>query len=223
MFTSYSYGGVDLFLLDGRYHRSPNEAPAGAGRTMLGAKQLEWLQARLKASRAPFKILISGSGWSFSKGATGDAWSAFQTERDALFDFIRDEKITGVVLVSGDTHMGELNAIPWSKRGGYDLYELTSSPLAQRSNPNWAHRQPEIRIRPGYSSSPNAGVIEFDLTQDDPVLRYVLVDDAGRECWTPFVVRASELRNGVSSWEQKIDPRLREAQARWERGDPYYQ
>ncbi len=223
VFTTYSYGGVDLFLLDGRYHRSPNKAPAGEDRTMLGAEQLAWLKAGLKASRAPFKLLVSGSGWSLQKGEHGDAWSAFQEERDALFDFIRDEKIEGVVLVSGDTHMGELNAIPWSRRGGYDLYELTSSPLAQRSNPSWVRRQPEIRIRPGYSSSPNVGVIECDLTQDDPVLRYILVDDAGRECWEPLVLRASELRNGVATWEQKIDPKLRDAQARWERGEPYYQ
>ena len=38
-------------------------------------------------------------------------------------DFIRDNEIAGVVLLSGDSHIGELNVIPWSERGGYDLYD----------------------------------------------------------------------------------------------------
>lgn len=220
VFSRHTFGGVDLFLLDVRYHRSPNEEPDGPGKTMLGAEQRAWLERELRASRAAFKLLVSGSDWSAAKGSTGDAWSAFRHERDGLFDFIREHRIEGVVLVSGDTHMGELNAIPLSQQGGYDLYELVSSPLAQRSNPAWVQLFPEVRIRPGYSSSPNVGLIEADFTGEEPVLRFVLVDDAGRICWQPLELRASELRNGVSTWQRKIDPDLREAQARRERGEP---
>lgn len=53
------YGGVDFFFLDGRYHRDPSHAPAGPGKTMLGARQNAWLKRALKDSGAPFKVLVS--------------------------------------------------------------------------------------------------------------------------------------------------------------------
>ena len=92
VFFRYEYGGVDFFVLDGRYHRDPNGSPDGPGKTMLGAAQLAWLEAGLRASRAPFKLLVSGSGWSMADGPQGDTWAAFRHERDALFDFIRDQR-----------------------------------------------------------------------------------------------------------------------------------
>ena len=62
-----------------------------------GKRQSEWLREALLASRAPFKVLACGSGWSIEDGPTGDTWAAFLTERNALFDFIRDNRIEGVV------------------------------------------------------------------------------------------------------------------------------
>lgn len=194
-FFTYSYGGVDFFMLDGRYHRSPNDLPDGPDKTMLGTDQLEWLQEGLRASDAPFKVLVCGSGWTAQKGPTGDSWAAFLRERDELFSMIMDEQIEGVVLVSGDTHLGELNVIRLSESGGYDLYELVSSPLAQI--PNRRDRPlsgNEERVYPGYRLSPNIGVIDFDLTDDDPVLRYNLLDVYGQEVWETFEIRASQLR-----------------------------
>ncbi|WP_221031205.1 alkaline phosphatase D family protein [Actomonas aquatica] len=221
VYFQFNYGGVDFFMLDVRMYRDPNKEDV-AHKTMLGARQLAWLKAGLQASTAPFKVLVSGSGWSGSKGEHGDAWSAFLEERDGLFDFLRDEEIGGVVLVSGDTHQGELNAMPWSDRGGYDLYEFVSSPLGQRPSQSWVVRYPEVRLRAGYTASSNVGVLEFDLSDDEPRLRFVLVDESGRRVWTPLEVRADELRNGVVSWPEKIDPAMQEAQARRAQGKPYF-
>ena len=92
VFFDYQYGGVDFFFLDVRYHRSPNEEEDGESKTMLGAEQLEWLKTKLSESKAPFKVLVSGSGWSSAKGGGGDSWAAFLQERDHLFTFIRDQK-----------------------------------------------------------------------------------------------------------------------------------
>jgi alkaline phosphatase D len=150
VFFTYSYGGVDFFFLDDRFYRDPDKAEDTSEKTMLGTAQFEWLQKALVASEAIFKVIISGSGWSTSKGEGGDSWAAYLHERDRLFDFIRDQKISGVVLASGDSHIGEINAIPRSEKGGYDLYDLVSSPLAQRTPDSWLHRRPERRIRPVY-------------------------------------------------------------------------
>src|SRR5690606_19440841 len=132
-------------------------------KTFLGADQLQWLKNGLNASTAPFKVLVCGSGFNNGKGPGGDSWSSALHERNALFDFIRDEAIGGVILMSGDTHVGELNAIPWSERGGYDFYELVSSPLAQTASTNLTGRSPEARIRTTYNLASNAGLLEFDF------------------------------------------------------------
>ncbi len=208
VFFNYQYGGVDFFFLDVRYHRDPNVQPDTPEKTMLGAGQLGWLKDELLKSEAPFKVLISGSGWTKAKGFGGDSWASFMHERDALFDFIRDNKVNGVILLSGDTHVGELNAIPWSDKGGYDFYDLVSSPLAQDSaGTERTTRVPELRIRAVYHGLSVFGLIEFDLT-GDPTLRFNLINEYGNFVWRPFEIAASELQNGVQSWPEKTDPGL---------------
>ena len=191
------------FFIDCRYYRDPKKEPDHPEKTFLGKEQREWLQQSLKDSEAPFKVLISGSGWSKAKGPGGDSWASYLHERNALFDFIRDNQINGVILLSGDTHTGELNAIPWSEKGGYDFYDLVSSPLGQTPWPANPTRKPEIRIRPVFTREDHFGLLEFDLT-GEPALRFNLIGTSGREAWKPFVIRADELVNGVVSWKDKI-------------------
>ena len=224
VFFAYSYGPVDFFFLDDRYYRDPNKEQDHPGKTMLGSEQLAWLQDGLKESSAVFKVLVSGSGWTKAKGAGGDSWASYINERDALFSFIRDSNIEGVILLSGDTHVAELNAVPWSQNGGYDMYDLTSSPLAQSTERgSWLERRPELRIRPVYFNSTNFGMLEFDLDRPDPQLTYNVINEDGVPVWKPFILRASELRNGVSSWESKIDRTEKQRMENHHAGKGYYE
>ena len=220
----YHYAGVDFFFLDVRYYRDPNDAPDEDDKTMLGTRQLEWLKDGLRQSDAAFKVLVSGSGWSRAKGPTGDAWSSHLTERDRIFDFITRENISGVLLISGDTHVGEFNCIPWSERGGYDFYELVSSPLAQMPEKGgWTARRPELRIRQVYTRSNNFGLLEFDMEAADPTVRLTLRDITGRRTWwRPVTLKASELVNGTSSWRNHIDEVSLRRHESWQSGGPYY-
>jgi alkaline phosphatase D len=203
VFFEYTYGGVDFFFLDGRYYRDPNESPDTPEKTFLGKEQFAWVKERLKNSTTPFKVLVCGSGWTAAKGAGGDSWAAFLNERNALFDFIRDENIKGVVLLSGDTHTGECNAIDWSKHGGYDLYDLVSSPLAQDASNGWRKRNPEVRLRPGFEK-PNVGILRFDMTAEDPTLTFNLFGDDGQPAWEALVLRLSDLQNGKATATARI-------------------
>ncbi len=202
VFFNYSYGGVDFFFLDCRYYRDPNVDPDGPEKTFLGAGQLAWLKEGLARSTAPFKVLVSGSGWSNAKGTGGDSWASCLRERDALFDFIRDQSVPGVLLISGDTHTGEFNAIPWSEKGGYDYYDLVSSPLAQQASTGWRNRFPELRVRTPYEGV-NAGLMEFDLTVSPPTVSLNLVDVDGNPVWTPVTLTADDLRNGTATARAK--------------------
>ncbi|MFN3193151.1 MAG: alkaline phosphatase D family protein [Aureliella sp.] len=203
VFFKYQFGGVDFFFLDGRYYRSPNAAADGPEKTMLGEVQLQWLKDGLSHSDAPFKVLVSGSVWTTDKGQGGDAWSSYRHERNALFDWIMKEKISGVVLISGDTHTGELNAAPWSSKGGYDLYDLVSSPLAQEPDNDWLFRDVEQRIRLPYNAGENFGLIEFDLGLEDPQLEFKLIGLESKPVWQPLTLKASELQPGVCTWKAK--------------------
>ena len=222
VFFAYQYGGVDFFCLDVRFHRDPNSAPDVIGKTMLGAAQKEWLKAGLRQSNAPFKVLVSGSGWTEAKGTGGDSWASYLHEREELFEYIRQENINGVVLVSGDTHVAELNAIPRSEQGGYDLYDFVSSPLAQDTSDSWVERRPERRIRQVYTGSVNFGLLSFDMTAEDPVLEFNVINYIGDEVWEPLRLHASELTNGVSTWEQKMDDVSRRRYQNVVEGREYY-
>lgn len=220
VFFKLAYGGVDFFFLDGRYHRDPRDAPAGPAKTMLGGAQKTWLKRELKASRAPFKILVSGTGWSMAEKG-GDSWAGYVHERDELFDFIRDQKITGVVGISGDSHMGELNCVPRSEQGGYDVYDLCSSPLAQLPDNDFVDQAPEVRIRPAWGRSVNVGVLAF-RAGPEPTLTFTLHNPLGDAVWKPLVLTPADLRNGVQSWRSKIDAKELERLERYRAGGPYY-
>jgi alkaline phosphatase D len=219
-FFKYQYGGVDFFFLDGRYHRDSPAAPDRPGKTMLGSAQKRWLKAELKASRAPFKVLVSGTGWS-TADMPGDSWSAFLDERNELFDFIRDEKIGGVFGISGDQHLGELNCIPWSERGGYDFYDLTSSGLAQNMNDDWPDQAPEVRMREVYSKGYNFGMLEFRM-DGAPSVSLNVHDLLGGPAWRPLVLTPDDLRNGRRTWERLIDPQEHRRLLRYRSGGAYY-
>ncbi len=211
VFFDYNYGGVDFLFLDDRYHRAPDTDEDVPTKEFLGQGQFEWLKQRLLASRAPFKVIACGSGWSRLKGPGGDSWSAYQHERTRLFNFIRDNAISGVVLLSGDTHFPYVACAPWSEQGGYDLYDLVSSALAQflSDSPDGYERRiarmaPDRMIRPPLLNVNNAGIIDFDMTGPVPSLRFNVISVRGKELYDPVVLRADELVNGVSSWKSKV-------------------
>lgn len=218
----HGYGGVDFFFLDGRYHRDPSEAPDTQAKTMLGPVQKQWLKRELRASRAPFKILVSGGGWSSAeRGPGGDSWAAYEHERDEIFDFIRDERIGGVVCISGDSHMGELNCIPRSAQGGYDIYDLCSSPLVQIPANRFLQQVPELRVRDVYARSVNVGLLQFDMGRE-PRLTYTLHNVLGEVVWAPLVLTPADLRNGVTTWSRFADPQELRRHERHRQGRGYY-
>ena len=110
-----------------------------------------------------------------------------------------------ITFLQRNTHVAELNAIPWSEKGGYDFYDLTSSPLAQDTSASWLDRRPERRIRQVYFGSVNFGLLTFDMTSSDPVLEFNVINYLGDAVWQPFQIKASELTNGVTTWESQMD------------------
>lgn len=221
IFFRHGFGPVDIFMLDGRYHRDPPKAPDGPGKTMLGAGQKAWLKRELKASKATFKILASGTGWSMAERG-GDSWACYIHERNEILDFIRDNRIGGCFGISGDVHQGEVNCVPWSDHGGYDFYDLVSSGLAQELSPKFIDQDPEVRLRQPWVRSANFGLLEFSF-DPDPRVELSIRDVSGAPAsGNPLVLRATDLANGQQSWRSVIDARELERRERRARGGSYY-
>jgi alkaline phosphatase D len=221
VFFRHSFGPVDIFMLDGRYYRDPPKAPDGPDKTMLGAAQKAWLKRELKASKAAFKILASGTGWSRAEQG-GDSWAAYLHERDEILDFLRDEGIAGCFGISGDVHQGEANCIPRSDQGGYDFYDLVSSGLAQYLSPKFIDQHPEVRLRAPWVRSANFGLLDFHF-DPEPRVELSIRDVVGASAsGDPIVLRAADLVNGRQSWRAAIDADELERRERAERGGSYY-
>ena len=166
-YYKFSHSGVDFFMLDVRYYRTPNRRPDDGTKTMLGERQLAWLKSGLAESRAKFKIV--GSGSEFQTLTQPDCWSSFARERQQIFDHITEREIEGVVLLSGDRHF----------TAGYQIQdrhlEFTSGPLGSRNATLLAN--PERFT--GSDEGKLWAVLELDPTAADPRLAYEIWQAGG--------------------------------------------
>ena len=127
IWTRFRVGQAELFLLDGRYHRSPNSDPDGPKKTMLGAEQLNWLKASLADSTATFKFPVAGSSWNCGGP---ESWNhSFKYEYDALIKHIANKRIANIILLGGDQHLCKIAVRSRESWGGYDLHEWMAGQL----------------------------------------------------------------------------------------------
>jgi alkaline phosphatase D len=179
VFSVVQRGDVDLFLLDDRYWR-------GLDDSILGDAQEAWLLDGLRASTATFKLLASGS--QFTQDGSSDSWAAHPDAWDRLREAIVADSLEGVVLLSGDVHRSEFRVLPGAV-GGYDLPELTSSPLANSNSPcPWG----EDELWACHDDGDFFISVDVDTTVSDPTLDAAIIDSTGavRDAWQ---LRRSEL------------------------------
>ncbi|WP_153557437.1 alkaline phosphatase D family protein [Roseimaritima sediminicola] len=120
-------GMIEVFLLDPRYFSQTQPSPVDNTQpTCFGSDQWQWLLKSLRESKAPFKVLASGAIWQDKKNSETDDMFTYWYERDALLDYIKAEKISGVVLLGGDIHVARHLMHP--QRVGYDLHDFIISP-----------------------------------------------------------------------------------------------
>ncbi|MEW6213529.1 MAG: alkaline phosphatase D family protein [Acidobacteriota bacterium] len=191
VFGRFEWGDVEFFLLDDRYHRSPNHMPAGNDKVMFGEAQMRWLMESLASSNATFKI-IAGGNQMLNPMVEFEGFGKVPAEQKRLLDFLRDAKIKGVVFLSGDRHHTEL--IRRAEPGLYPLYDFTSSPLTSggsrlEDEANNPARVPGTWVTDGVR---NFGLLEFSGPEKDRRLKLRTLDLAGKELWQ-FEIKASEL------------------------------
>ena len=134
---------LEVFILDTRQYRSPNQDPDGPSKTMLGAAQRRWLIDSVSTSGATWKAVVSSVPLSVPTGrpTARDSWSnanllgfseenatGFAVERDLILRTLRDRKVKNLVWLVADVHHAEvIRHRPWPD---FTFYEFIAGPLA---------------------------------------------------------------------------------------------
>lgn len=167
LYRRFSWCGIDFFILDTRRYRSPHTLQDGPTKTMLGAQQKDWFKTVLSKSTAPFKFVISSVPF---HGGSSDTWGNYATERDELEWYIHQEKIRGVIFLTGDYHLARVfntNVI--------EIPEFMAGPIASFAHfERLPQRREFYRSQGGffYGDGPNFGYWQIDSVAGTAILEY---------------------------------------------------
>ena len=181
--------GVDVFMLDTRFNRQPNKLDA-KDKELLGERQWRWLEGELRDSTASFKIIVSGMQL-LAEYHPYESWAMFDSEKQRLLNYVNDNKINGVVLLSGDRHIGEI--LRDDLVFDYPLIEFTSSPLAAGVGGSTSDEIATRRIANSEITAEHFGILDFDFSGTDPTLIYSAMGQHGEQLGLSYTLRASQL------------------------------
>lgn len=133
IYHHFEWNDAEFFMMDNRSFRANNELPDNSpDKPYLGREQLEWLKAGLLSSSPKFNFRFIAVGNQVLNPENGfEGYRHYQKEWQELMDFIVDNRISGVIFISGDRHMTEM--IQVKPRGFYTLYDVTCSPLSTKA------------------------------------------------------------------------------------------
>jgi phosphodiesterase/alkaline phosphatase D-like protein len=104
---AFTIGRVRFIITDQRSASTPATAKDNAAKTKLGTAQKAWFKQELITARDngfPLIVWVCPDPWIGAATAGEDTWAGYTTERTELANFIRDNRINNVVIVSGDMH-----------------------------------------------------------------------------------------------------------------------
>jgi len=107
VYQAFTIGRVRFIVTDTRAGKSPPGAAWDPGRTMLGAEQKAWLKAELLAARDShaLTVWVNSVPWIAAARDGADHWGGYAAERQEIADFIVENGITNLAMLSGDAHM----------------------------------------------------------------------------------------------------------------------
>jgi alkaline phosphatase D len=130
IYGRYTWYDCEFFIIDDRYHRSPNQVmdsidgKVNSEKVYLGEKQLAWLKNGLLNSKATFKFIVNGNQV-LNPRCDYECFRQYSYELRDLLKHIKNNKVDGVLFLSGDRHHSEI--IKLENIVSYPLYDITSS------------------------------------------------------------------------------------------------
>lgn len=96
---------LQIWFVEGRDFRSPNDMPDGPDKTIWGEDQKAWLKETVAESNASFRVLVSPTpivGPDRAQKADNHANAGFRHEGDEIRQFLASQK--NMIVVCGDRH-----------------------------------------------------------------------------------------------------------------------
>jgi alkaline phosphatase D len=200
-YRSFSFGNLaDLIMLDERLEGRTKPVDSitdpkyfNDDRSILGSKQLNWLETKLQNSKTKWKVIGNQVMFSdiiqppnFRKSPRNlDSWDGFPAEKMRLINFIQSTSLNNLIFVTGDTHAAwaieaatEVDKTYDSKtsRGAFAIeFGVTSV-----SSGNDNERMPDGKVRE----------IEESILQLNPHIKYINDRDHGYLLLTLYPYKA---------------------------------
>ena len=182
----FRIGDVHFIMIDGRYYR---ESPKDESPSMLGPVQMKWLKKTLTEKPATFTVICTNVPMAPKvKPGSKDTWDGYSDERSTIYQFIADQKIPGVVILSADRHRSDAYKVDTEIEGMYRLFEFSSSRLTNQH----VHKIIDHSLF-GYNAKQSFGRVDFDLTAEDPTVKYTIINIEGKEIHD-LTVKLSQLQ-----------------------------
>ncbi len=160
---------LQIWLVEGRDFRSPNNMPDGPGKTIWGAEQKQWFFDTVSASDATFRILISPTPIvGPDRGSKNDnhANKGFTHEGDELRAFIGKQK--NMFIICGDRHWQYVSKDPKTKVKEYSCGPTSDIHAGGFSKKNRSPMHQYLNVKGGFLSV----LIERDWDKPIAVFRH---------------------------------------------------
>jgi alkaline phosphatase D len=166
---------LQIWLIEGRDHRSANDEPDGEHKTILGADQKAWLTETLAASDATWKVLISPTpfvGPDRKNKSDSHANDAFAHEGDELRAWFAENVPDNFFVICGDRHWQYHSVHPVT-----GLHEFSVGPASNEHAAGSPGEDPRFhrfhRVKGGFLS------VSVSRRGTIPHIRFELRDIAG--------------------------------------------
>ncbi len=185
---------VQIWMLEGRDHRSPNSMPDGPEKSMWGKTQKAWLQKTLLQSDAVYKLIVTptpmlGPDDARKRDSHANPEGFFH-EGESFFNWLSENKFdpNHLFILTGDRHWQYRSIHP----SGFE--ELSCGAMVDQNSrmgvpPGTANSSdPQGRIvQPYTSSQPSGGFLQVECTQKSrrtAQLRFIFRDEYGKKLYT---------------------------------------
>jgi hypothetical protein len=104
---AFTIGRVRFIMTDLRSAAVSADQKESASKTRMGAAQKAWFKQELLSARDsafPLIVWVCPDPWIGPASLGADTWGGHATERTEIANFIRDNRITNLALLSGDMH-----------------------------------------------------------------------------------------------------------------------
>ena len=188
VYNKFKWSDCEFFLLDDRYDRTPKQLPdsvdgkPNADKVIYGAKQMKWLKNSLAVSSATFKFIVTG-GQALNELGTDETLLHYPIECIDLMNFISQQKVSGIVFLTGDRHFTEM--ITYKPRSDfYPIPEYTSSAVTSGpAKPTKAEVNNPQRVDGSLFLENNFGRLSVSGAPKNRTLQIETLDAKGEVKW----------------------------------------